>query len=427
MRSQPPEYWAARVDPTGRPISLPDTAPRGNAVLFTGPPGMGKSLELDRAEALARQQGCLTVRVDASPREPLENRFVRAIGEDLGRLRKDHGFWALRKLKKTLRELTQRHRGTRQGAEIRLGAMPVQGVLKREWNAPENDGVPSTLNELSDSIGDLAARQRRPAVLLIDNLDTASERDLAAVNELAAHLERRGRPVYLVAAGGDQAVTRLLGASRGLSGVESDIGRLYDIRECRPLTDDQIRPMLTVPLARRGILAEPAAVEALVESANGNPRRMQQLSAALGPQNLTTTVANAAIDRVNTQSRMIYQAVWNNSTDAEKDLLARAAVRGQRGLSVPSVTQAAGMDHWVGIDKARQSLVARGLVRENTNRLRFADPGLQAWVQSRVGQSAAHAGVPVPKLSQAPAPGQAGERPSRPGRPAAAQTPGLSL
>lgn len=188
-----------------------------------------------------------------------------------------------------------------------------------------------------------------------------------------------------------------------MSGVEADIGRLYDIRECRPLTDDQLRPGLTVPLAQRGIPAEPAAVEALLQSANGSPQRLQLLGAAAmemarPPAGVNAEVAEVAIGNVNAQSAMLYEAAWNNSTDGEKDLMARAAVRGQRGLSVPSVTQAAGPDQWAAVDASRQSLKARGVMRESdgSERMRFADPGMQQWVRAHVGQSAAHLGVQLP-------------------------------
>ena len=101
---------------------------------------MGKSLELDRAQELPGRTAGRAVRVDASPREPLENRFVRAVSEDLGGLRKRYGFFSLRKLKKTLRDLTQRSRSQQNGAELRFGVAPVQAVVKKQWDAPGKDG-----------------------------------------------------------------------------------------------------------------------------------------------------------------------------------------------------------------------------------------------------------------------------------------------
>ena len=72
---------------------------------------------------------------------------------------------------------------------------------------------------------------------------------------------------------------------------------------------------------------------------------------------------------------------------------------------MPAETQAAGPGKWQQLDAARESLVARGMLRESGQRVALADPGLEDWVQTRVGQSAAHAGValpgtPAPAISQ---------------------------
>jgi hypothetical protein len=179
------------------------------------------------------------------------------------------------------------------------------------------------------------------------------------------------------------------------------------------LTDDELRPTVTEPLRRAGIPYQPEAVENLLKSANGNPSRLRDLSEtalqfARPPYGITAEVAKAATARVNDQTRVFYQAAWNTCSTAEKELLAKVAVRGPRGLAMAGETQAAGPGKWQEVDAARQGLVARGMLRESPNgsRVSLADPGLQDWVQTRVGQSAAHAGVALPgtpALSQ-PAP-----------------------
>ena len=393
-----PAYMITRTDQLGRPISLERRGPTSKSVLFTGGPGMGKSLELDRAQQVARQNGWTCVRVDASPREPLENRFVRAVSEDLGGLRKKYGFFSLRKLKKTLRDLTQRNRSQQNGAELRFGVAPVQAVVKKQWEAPGKDGVGSTLNQLADNLAELSAKKGTPVLLMVDNLDVASERDLAALTELSAHLERSDRPVYLIGAGGEMATTRLLAASGGMSGIETGLMNRFDIRECGPLADDELRPAVTEPLRQAGVRYDDLAVDNLLKAANGDPGRLQALAEtsvelAQPAYGITADVAKEATARVNAQSRVFYQAAWNTCSDAEKELLAKVAVRGSHGLSMPAETQAAGPGQWQAIDAARQGLVARGLLRDSGQRVKVADPGLQDWVQTRVGQSAAHSGV----------------------------------
>ena len=422
-----PAYMVTRTDQQGRPISLDLRTPESNSVLFTGAPGMGKSLELDRAQELARQNGWTCIRVDATPREPLENRFVRAVTEDLGGLRKRFGRFSLRNLKKTLKDLTRRDRNLQNGAEVRFGVAPVQLIAKRQWDAaPGQDGVGSTLNQLADNLGELAAKKGQPVMLMVDNLDVASERDLAALTELSAHLERSGQSVYLIGAGGEMAATRLMEASGGLSGIATSVTNRFDVRECGPLANDELRPTVTEPLRQAGIPHSPEAVDNLLKAANGNPSRLQTLASnavqiAQLPDGITPDVAKVATAQVNASSRVFYQAAWNTCSDAEKGLLAKVAVRGPRGLAMPAETQAAGPDRWQALDAARQGLVARGMLRESGQRVSVADPGLQDWVGTRVGQSAAHAGVAIP-TAQAPAISQ----PGTPGAAQAAGTPGVA-
>jgi hypothetical protein len=395
-----PAYVVTRTDQGGQPISLDLRPPEKKIVLFTGAPGMGKSLELDRAQAHAKEQGWTCIRVYAG-REPLESRFVKAVTEDLDGLRKKYG--SVGKLKKTLRDLTPRNRSQQNGAEVRLVVPLVTVVGKKQWEAPGNDGDRSTLNQLSDNFGDLAAMKGQPVMLMVDNLDGATEWDLAGLTELAAHLERNTQPVFLILGGGEMSITRLMKASGGMSGAETDILNRWDLRECGPLSDDQLRPALTEPLRQADIPLSPDAAKTLLAAANGNPRRMEALATtavalAEPADGITPAVAKKATEQVNARSRPVYQGAWNLSTSAERALLAKVAVRGPRGFGMPGETQAAGPDKWKKVDLARQSLVARGLLREDSTgqRVRVADPGMQDWVQTRVGHSAAHAGVAIP-------------------------------
>ncbi len=401
-----PGHPLMRVDGTGRSISLVDTPPSSGSVLFTGPPGMGKTAELNRFQAFAQQQGWPVFRVDASAREGLENRFARAVGDDLGMLRKEHGFWATRKLKKTLRDLFRGRRNAQHGIEARTPPiLPTpQLIYKYQFDANSSDEPTSTLNELSERVGELAARKHGRAVIMIDNVDRASPRDLAAVVELTEHLERNGQPVMLVASGGERTPSLLMRASRGMGPAETDILQHYDIRECRAFTADELRPALAAQFGYAGVRVDPAAMQFLLDQANGSPQRLQQIGTAAveygqrWPNGLDQQVANAAVRTVDERSKYSYKATWDNSDHAERDLITRTLASGQLGTSVPHVKQEAGPDKWHAVEEARQSLLDRGVLRESNGRLRFADPGFERWTAQHLGDSLAHQAVPVQQV-----------------------------
>jgi hypothetical protein len=224
------------------------------------------------------------------------------------------------------------------------------------------------------------------------------------VIELTEHLERSGQPVMLVASGGEQTPSMLMKASRGMRGAETDILQHYDIRECRPFTADELRPALAAQLAQGRVRADPAAMQTLLDSVNGSPQRLQRLGAEAveygqrWPHGVTQDVASAAVNTVDDRSKYIYKATWDNSTQADKDLITRAAASSVRGLSVPSVKQQAGPEKWGAVEDARQSLVDRGVMRESGGRMRFADPGMERWAAQHAGDSIAHQAVRVQQV-----------------------------
>ncbi|MFB6723332.1 AAA family ATPase [Kribbella sp. NPDC056345] len=373
-----PAHAVARTDRLGRAITLAPVLPERRAILFTGPPGAGKTRELDHAQELAARHGWTAIRVEASAREPLEHRFTRAIGADLSKLRREFGGFRVRKLRRAVRDLTQRQRKVQHGAEVRIGGGPVQFVTKKQWDATPQDNLGTTLHDVADRLGELAPD--RPVLLMVDNVDAASPYDLAGLNELAEHLEHSGRPVWLVAAGGSLSTSRLLAASQRVP---------FEVRELGPMSDAELTSILTVPLERAGIPYEQAGVDALVRSANGDPGRLRTLAdTALELGGITAGGAAAAIERVQSRSAVLYQARWDKSTNPQKAVLA-AVAGGQPLAEIPG--------QWQQIDEARQELVARGLIRESAEQPLVADPGMQSWLNKTLSQAAPQ----VPSLAPA--------------------------
>ncbi len=388
-----PSYTVDRQDAEGRPISLDQRVPGGTTVLFTGEPGMGKSRELDRAQGLAAREGWIAVRVEASPREPLENRLIRAISQDLDAVREHFGAGAARTLKKDLDQLAGRSRHPQSGNEVRVGVPGAfQVVAKEQHESDEVDEVGSTLNELADRLGEVAAAKGEPLLLMVDNLDNASDRDLVAVTELAARLEQNRQPVFLIAAGSDRTTSRLLAASGGQAGIETDVVSRFDIRKLEPFTDAELRPALAEPLRQAAVPHTPEAVDHLVRAANGNPARLRALATtALDlSTTLTTPVAEQATTRHDEASRPLYEAAWHNCTPAEKSLLAQAAQTTQ-GIPLPPATNS----RWP-VESAATRPLSQGLLRATPTHLTLANPGLRTYLQTRLTQSTPH---PTPHLA----------------------------
>jgi hypothetical protein len=404
-----------RKDELGRAVSLSQRTPTRRSVLFAGPPGSGTSQELSRFKALADQEGWVAFKLDASRSEALEARFNRAVKEQLtsmaGRCSPDDAK-LLDKLVDKLAVETKRAMNT---AQLRLGLAPLKvGVhgawednQRKRWVGLRADTVGTTLNQVATHLADMAVNTGKPVVLMVDNLDAASDWDLVTMTELSQHLHDLGKPVFLVGAGGEEAESRLLDASAGDAGVEKLGAGRFEVRSLRPIPDAELRPALTVPLDTRGIRYDATAVDSLVAAANGNPTRLRTLAGAAleltDPETgITPDVADRAMLQLNEQSRMLYDAAWYNCTPGQKEFLVRAAAHGSTGIPLPAQTEAPDSPRRFPLDQAAQKLISQGLLtRLGNHQAKVADPGFQQWVQARLGVSAARAGLAAPTAAQA--------------------------
>jgi hypothetical protein len=413
-----PVHRLDRTDTDGLPLSLDQRLPTGTTIVFQGPPGVGTSQELSRTRRLAEREGWTTMTLDASPREPLEFRFIRAVNEQLDSIKENFGAAEAKHVQKLLSQLALRTRNTMNTAQVRLGPSGgPQFGLHKSFEGVQADNVGVGLPELAQYLGQLAGAKREPVLFMIDNLDAATDDDLAALSKLSKHLSDEKKPVFLIAAGGEQSVTRLSTASGGKSKVATTTPLKMDLRKVPQWADDELRPALAEPLNRAGIRHEPAAIDKLVKEANGNPARLRALAASalelVGPDSdsITLTVANAASTRLNTRSHLLYDAAWYNCTAIQKDLLVKTAASGPQGLLRPANERSRDDSTW-SRDRAAQDLLPDGLLtRSGKHHIVVADPGFQAWLQIRLGLSAAQTGIARPIRSQ-PQLSAAGERPA---------------
>ncbi|MGZ0149750.1 hypothetical protein ACXJJ3_21995 [Kribbella sp. WER1] len=401
-----------RKDERGRPISLDQRVPRGTSVLFTGPPGSGTSQELNRTKKLADQEGWISIRLDATRREPIEARVIRSLQSQMSTFEANFPPGEVNQLKKLVNGMAIRTQNRMHTAQARFGWPSVFQVgLHRSWEGVARDSVGATLNDVAAQLGKMAAPSGKPILLMVDNLDAASKADLTTLTDLSSHLRRAKKPLFLVAAGGEEATSRLLEASGGKAGKETMEAARWDVRRLTPLSAEELRPALTRPLQEAGIRSTPQAVDQLLAAANGNPSRLRTLTGealdlAGSDQTLTAETVGTAIERHQIRSRVLYDAAWYNCTPEQKDLLARTAAHGAQGIAIPA-RSGNDPDRW-SLDGAAQKLVSNGLLTRTGQQIKVGDPGFQKWVQTRLGVAAATSGIV--QATQAKAAVPTGER-----------------
>jgi hypothetical protein len=403
-----PKVRLDRTGDDGRPLSLDQRKPSGTTILFEGPPGVGTSQELGRTKAMADREGWTTFKIDATTREPLEFRVIRAVNEQLDSIRENFGAAEAKKVQKLLSQLSLRTRNTMNTAQIRFGPSGgPQFGLHKSYEGVQADNVGVGLPELADYLGELASAKREPVLFMIDNLDAATDNDLASLSTLSKHLDTARKPVFLIAAGGEKSVTRLRTASGGQSKVATTTPLKMDLRKVPLWAEDELRPALAEPLSESKIQYDAAAIDKLVKEANGNPARLRALASSalelVGPDSgsITATVANAASARLNGRSELLYSAAWYNCSPVQKELLVKTAASGPQGLLRPAHERVRDESTWQR-DEAAQDLLSDGLLaRSGKYQIMVADPGFRDWVQIRLGLDAAQSGLARPLGSQA--------------------------
>lgn len=375
------DYMINRTDGAGRSIYLQDRPASAPTVIFTGAPGMGKSYALGRAAQAARDRADLVLTIDAGSREPLEKRLARAVQDRYNELAETNGD----RLLSDIGRLADRLLGDRgRWAERALTALaPVLQRAISWWEAPAKP----SLTQLVDRLGDLAEHRNKRLLLAIDNLGPAQQRDLADVAGLAEHLQAGGRPIQLVVGASGSAVDALLTADT--TAATAKIGTRYDIRDCAPISDAELRRALLANLHRQGTAIRADAAARLVHEANGDPGHLMALAdhaAALAdsPRGVSRAVAEQAIRTQRGTDQWAYRASWAGLSDDARTIVASALPQAKGiGLDESPVPS----DARLLVERARTvaDLVDAGLLRRSgNNRLTISDPGFQQWVVTTI-------------------------------------------
>lgn len=374
------DYMINRTDGAGRSVYLQDRPASAPTVIFTGAPGLGKSYALDRAVQAARESGDLVLKIDAGSREPLEKRLARAVHDQYNELAETNGD----RLLTDIGRVADRLLGDRgRWAERALSALaPVLQRAISWWEAPAKP----SLTELIDRLGDLAHQRNKRLLLAVDNLGPAQDRDLADIAGLAEHLQSSRRPIQLVVGASGPAVEALLTADSPDAAAKIDTR--YDIRECAPIPDTELRRALLASLHQQGATVRPDGATRLVHEANGDPGRLMALAAhaaalAASPRGVNRAVAEETIRTRRGTDQWAYRASWAGLSDAARVIVASAAARAN-GVALAEPPVPSDARAWVDRAQTVADLVDAGVLRRSGEHLTISDPGFQQWVTTSI-------------------------------------------
>ncbi|WP_433020022.1 AAA family ATPase [Kribbella sp. CA-294648] len=227
--------------------------------------------------------------------------------------------------------------------------------------------------------GEQARRTARPAVIVIDDLQKWSPREMRELCQGLADCARADHPIGVVAFASPAGEERL---------ARADEHGMFSSHRLGPLTPRQSAHVLEQTAAQRGVQFDPAALEGLVKFSQGHPRRLQLAAheaweAAPAGDRIDAAAADHGIAAATAQlDRGEHTRTWRQLTAPEQALTQTLAARGgSEPRSLLSLQQHVPRPHREQLEQAVAGLVRKDVIQELPGgRIAFNDPGTEGWV-----------------------------------------------
>ncbi len=297
--------------------------------VFVGLRGVGKTVLLNRVEAMALEAGLETLMLEANETRSLPAMLIPPLRKLLLRLDaranlSDKTKFGLRVLRSFIGKFRAKVK-TADLLEIELGVDPEVGVA-------DSGDIESDLPDLLVAVAE-AAKQRGVSIcLLVDELQYLDEAEFGALIMALHRIGQRNLPMVMFAAG-----LPLILALAGRSKEYAE--RLFAFPALGPLSPEDAKRAIELPIRARRCSIQVRALDALVARTQGYPYFLQQWgyeawNAAAGcPIRMVDVLA--ATDRAIRQlDNSFFRVRFDRLTPREKEyLFAMAAIGGAQQRS----------------------------------------------------------------------------------------------
>lgn len=229
--------------------------------MLLGLRGVGKTVLLNRIEAIAEEEGVKPILIEAPEGRALPELLVPHLRRLL--LQLDRGERVYEHVKRALRTLRSF------AAAFKVSVGDLEFGVDPEFGSGDSGDLELDLADVLRTTAE-AAKQRGMAVaLLLDEVQYLSERDLGALIVALHKLTQRSLPLVFFGAGLPQLA--------GLAGeAKSYAERLFDYPTVGPLDDAAAREALRAPAQREGVDYVDEALDEIIRHTQGYPYFLQE-------------------------------------------------------------------------------------------------------------------------------------------------------
>jgi len=227
------------------------------SAIMLGLRGVGKTVLLNRFEALAEEEGCQTALIEIDPTNTLAQQLAPPLQQILHRLDRLKKTGAdLQKAFGSLRSFASMFKATVADIDFSLAGPAATGDLSID------------LTDLFVAIAEAAKKRDTAIILLIDEIQYLKKGDLGALIMAMHKVAQRQLPLLLFG-GGLPQLAKLAGDAKSYA------ERLFDYPPIGPLDEAGARLALTAPAEREGVKYAKDALDYVVEQTGRYPFFLQ--------------------------------------------------------------------------------------------------------------------------------------------------------
>lgn len=261
----------------------------------------------------------------------------------------------------------------------RVYGITLYAVIERDTWIP---GIADDLAALFEILGETSRDLRIGTLILVDELQEATEEELTAVNTAVHQLgqESEPPPVMFVGAGLPSLPAQLADAT-------SYAERLYDYRPVGLLSKDAACAALVRPSQELGVEWDDDALEQALDVARGYPYLLQAVGKHVWDAARRSPIASDDVALGGELARSevdegLYRSRWERATPAQKELLrALGETGGEAPAAISDLVAATGKRRVSDLSVARNELIKKGLVYSPARGLlAFTVPGMSDFI-----------------------------------------------
>lgn len=335
--------------------------------------GVGKTVLLNEADVIAREQGWISSGVvECNEDDDLPLLMARLCHRSLRQM--SRGKWIGKGVERALGVLRAFTFSLDQGGAWRfnIDVEAVTGVA--DSGDPEADIV-----ELLAEVGRVASEHGSGAAFFLDELQFLGQRGMGLLAAAMHGISQQNAPVLLVGAGLPQLLLLLKKAKPYTE-------RLFEYRTISGLPRATAASALTVPAKRLKATFDPDALELILDRTGGYPHFLQQWGETIwreaeGPT-ITLTDAHIAEELVNDElDRRFFRDRYEKATEAEQIYMAAMADLGDGRHSSAEIAEHVGMSPRE-LSVRRAGLIEKGLIYSPVGtQLDFTVPQFAAYLR----------------------------------------------